>query len=79
MNDFINSLPRHHPATDKKVPSANEVLMAHADYHKIEGTLFVHGTIDPVSGRTSLNYSTPDDFTEDQIQLADKIIQSLTF
>lgn len=79
MNDFIKSLHNPHFPTDAKVPAANEALFAHPDYEKIKGTKFVHGTIDPKTKQAYLNYSTPDNFTEDEIKLAEEIVGSLKF
>lgn len=79
MNNYIRSLHNPHLATDSKVPKANEVLFAHPDYEKIKGTKFVNGTIDPKTKQTYLNYSTPDHFTEEEIVLAEKIVNSLVF
>jgi hypothetical protein len=78
MNTFLRSLPQHHQSTNDKIPAANKALKKHPEYRKIEGVIFVHGTINPITKETSLNYATPDNFSEGQLELADKIVQELS-
>ncbi|SQH75988.1 protein of unknown function, might belong to alpha-2-macroglobulin family domain protein [Shewanella benthica] len=79
MTDFLKSLPSHHPATNNKVPKANEALFAHPKYQQIDGVKFEHGTINQITGETSLNYSVPESFSGEDIKLVEEIIGSLVF
>ena len=76
MNEFINTLNSHDKETDLKVPAANKILKDHPRYLEIEGVEFVHGTINP-NNVPVLSYKTPEHFSEEQILLAEKIINSL--
>lgn len=76
MNEFMKNFQHIHIPTDKKVVNANEILFSHKDYHLIKGTEFVSGTLTDNKIPT-LNYRTPEHFTEEQIGLAETIVQSL--
>jgi hypothetical protein len=76
MNDYISSQEKIHIPTNMKVKNANKILQEHPEYNRIEGTLFVSGTMSK-EGSQKLNYQCPQDFTKEQIDLAESIVNSL--
>lgn len=76
MNEFFKTFNRPHKETDLKVPRANEILKGHSRYSEIEGVEFIHGTVNS-DNRAVLTYKTPEHFSDEQVLLAEEIINSL--